>query len=783
MKKLVVAVVAAFMSLSLFAGETVPEMFEKGINAFNAKDYSLALKCMSMVVKPTTDSHIRMQAQDIINKCEEMLDRDSVRVSKTGLTFKPDGDYHELNVWATGKWEIDRLPGWVNIMECSENYVKLWCGVNDSGEPRTGNMSIRCGDAVEVVSLFQDKCLESHGRVIFKTIPNNAYVDIRDGWSGYSSSPVILREGKYSVRISKDGYETCDTMIVVGDKQREVQVVEVNLEPLFGKIRPRVTSENGFPVKGVDVRIGMRHIDITDLANSYSFDDKKPVEYYGLYADGMIPLNAGKYEVEISADGHAPEFITVDVPKGGSMDLDVELKSIMGQLLVRDKGCSQGAKVIIREIGFSGEVGDTLSVPVGKHHVEIQKDGYMLNDGSFDLVVEKGRMTAVDAEMTRMVDMLISTDEGGETLYVDGERIRSRKTVNCIHLAEGEKYHIEVRKEGYWHFVRDIEVTSRDTLFDFRNLKLEKTHPMSLKTDEGGMTIKLKRLGNSDEEDYAQGMVTDFTKAPEVLNVPYGKYRIELFGKKEGALKKKERSLRTYRGTMNFTEKKTNKTIQTWSTSGLAALKFFNLEYTAYPFALKVPSEYMPTPLRFNFMDFVLCKGLSTSLAEGKMVYTKHMSMPSDLPEHHYTTIVPATSIIFTNYDFRIGGGLFPGAEVCAFLSYSYDFEYDKIIGGIYDFLRKKNKTKRVYTGLMDHFGGHEVFCGLEMSSRIRYFNFYIRAGVQYLNGYRGYAYFIEGENRDVITHIPVDQTSFIVTLGINLGGKHSKGQNVLMLF
>ena len=788
MKKLFTIVVAVSMSFFLFAEESARDMYEKGIKAFNAKDYSLAIKCMSAVVKPSTDFHTRTQAQDIINKCQEMLDRDSVRVSVTGLTFKAEGEFKSLNVWATSKWEIDRLPGWVNVVAVSDNYVKLWCSVNNGNLQRAGNISFRCGNAVETVSLFQDKCSESKGRVIFKTVPDNAYVDIHDGWSGYSSSPVILAKGEYAVKISKEGYETCDTVIVMGDMQRETKIVEVNLSPLFGKIRPRVSSDNGMPVKGVDVKIGMRHIDISDLANSYSFDDKKPIEYYSLYSDGMIPLNPGTYEVEILAEGYASEKISIDVPKGEVVDLDVKLNSIMGQLLVRDIGCAQGAQVVIREICFKGNVGETLAVPVGKHHVEIHKDGYMLDEGSFDLVVEKGKLTVADAKMTRMVDMLVSTEVGGETLFVDGERIHSRKSENRISLAEGEKYNIEVKKDGYWHFIKDIEVTAKDTLFDFRKLSLEEVHPMSLKTDEGGMTIRLKRLRGDYDEDYANGMVTDYTKAPEILNVPYGKYRIELFGKKDGSLKKNERSLITYRGTMDFKENNTRKSIQTWSTSGLAALKFFNLEYSLYPSALKVPTEYMPTPLRLNFMDFTLFKGLSTSLAEGTMVYTKHMAMPSDLPEDHYTTITPATSLIFTNYDFRVGGGLFPGAEVCAFLSYSYDFEYDKVGEFVVSKLNKKRTKPLTYEGLLDHYGGHEFFGGLELSTRMRYFNLYVRAGIQYLKGYRGYAY---GYNVDSsspswvskYTHIPVDQTSFIVTVGVNLGGKHSKGQNVLMLF
>ena len=282
MKKIFVLFLAMMIYIGAWAQESVMETFEKGLTAFQNKDYRLAIKYMNMVRKPSTDPHVRTQAQDVIAKCNEHLDKDSIKTSKTGLTFNPDGDFKELNVWASGKWEIVSIPDWVSVENITDNYIKLWGRANNGTMQRTGNLSIRCGTETVTVSIFQDRVQEKSSRVLFKTTPNNAYVEIPGEWTGYSSSPVPFGKGEYVATISKEGYKTVEVPVVVETLTDEACVIEVELEPLFGKIKPRVVSESGKAIQDVDFRIGARHVDLSDISNSLSFDDKGRVENYGL---------------------------------------------------------------------------------------------------------------------------------------------------------------------------------------------------------------------------------------------------------------------------------------------------------------------------------------------------------------------------------------------------------------------------------------------------------------------------------------------------------------------
>ena len=86
----------------------------------------------------------------------------------------------------------------------------------------------------------------------------------------------------------------------------------------------------------------------------------------------------------------------------------------------------------------------------------------------------------------------------------------------------------------------------------------------------------------------------------------------------------------------------------------------------------------------------------------------------------------------------------------------------------------------------MSHFSGHEVFGGLEISSRIKVLNVNLRAGLHYLGGDRNY---YQEDNKtitateDKFTSAPFNQTMFVVTAGFSLGSKKANGRNIARLF
>ena len=782
MKKILMLMVGLMVSVSVLAQvdeaqTSVSELFRLGVKAFQEKNYAVAKKYMTKVINPTTDDQLRKEAEEFVKKCNQMITvvgGDSIKVTSTGLSFGADGDFNELKIVASSDWSIEQYPkDWIAIDVQEKDYLRLWACANKGSIERTGNISLRGGSEKVFVSLFQAKGNPQKGKVFFKTTPHNTYVEVSNGASGFSSNSILLDKGEYEVKISKEGYEDMDTLLTV-ETVDEDRIVNVELKPLFGKLYPIVSDDQGNSIQNLKCLINKTSVDLTDFANSHSYDDKEHVVFYGLYKDGTIPLNEGRYRIELSANGYSKVYETVEIKKGDTTTLDVKMKSIMGKLVVRDAQNAAGAIVKIDDLGLHGFVGDTLDVPVGKYQVEVKKDSYLLNAGALDVEIERNKTTSVDAHMTRMVDMLISVDGGNATLFVDNEKYRKLQEQYHLSLIEGESYDIRITQPGHLDYTRTVQVTEQDTLFNLTNLKLEEIHTFEIVSDEPGMMLHLWKDNSKSSVDYTNGFVTsDSREHPVTVEIPYGKYYMELIRSNTKRVTSDWKKI-AWRGRVRFTEKRNSKFVQTWGTAKFSTLRFLNFEWTPLGNVEAITPAEMPMPFKINLLDIPLFRGLSTSLVECAAFYTNNMEMPVGLPEHRFIALMPAASPIFTNYDFRIGGGLFPYASICAVATYTYYLEIDKIGQKI------AAKFDGSYGSEIDHFGGHEFFAGLEFGSRFRVINFYVRAGVQHIRGARYYNWYDSVSKTGIM---PIRQTRGILTLGFNLGTLQSKGQNILMIF
>lgn len=453
------------------------DLFNKGYEYFingDKESMKMAVELMNQVIDmPSTDPDLRQKAKTIVDKCNEVIGKVVVKVSASNLNFAADGDFQELNVSVKGAWSVSSSSDWLKVEEKSRNYLKLWCEANPRSVSRSCTLTITSSGESTDIHVHQDPGKEKKGRVYFKTKPHNAYLESSDGSSGYSSSPLVFTPGEYAIRISKEGYESLDTVVSVLEAGDSTRVIDVALKPLFGKLEPVVLAEDGSPVEDVDFRIGRAAVNITDYTNSHSFDDKETIQYYGFYKEGVIPLNPGKYEVTVSADGYRTEVLPVEINSGETTKLEVNLKYIMGRLLVRDGRNAEGATVFIPDLRMKAAVGDTLDVPVGEYQVEIRKKNYELLGDALEAKVDKGRLTVLNARMTRLVPMYVSTEGGGERVFVNDVLMNYQEPEHRFSLTEGEEYKVDVKKDGYWHFVRDFKVSKKDTLFDFRNLQLQ----------------------------------------------------------------------------------------------------------------------------------------------------------------------------------------------------------------------------------------------------------------------------------------------------------------------
>ena len=143
--------------------------------------------------------------------------------------------------------------------------------------------------------------------------------------------------------------------------------------------------------------------------------------------------------------------------------------------------------------------------------------------------------------------------------------------------------------------------------------------------------------------------------------------------------------------------------------------------------------------------------------------------------------MMPAFSLPFMNYDFRIGGGLSQYFDLSALISYTYYIQFERIL----------SETIPHYSSFMDHFEGHDAFIGFEISSRLKGLNMYLRTGLQYLNGNRCYSYDNSNHYCDIGNYVnqmetvKVNQSMFVINVGFNLGhfGVKRKGHNILRVF
>ncbi|MBO4574834.1 MAG: PEGA domain-containing protein [Bacteroidales bacterium] len=86
-------------------------------------------------------------------------------------------------------------------------------------------------------------------------------------------------------------------------------------------------------------------------------------------------LDAGKHRIRITKDLYKPYVSVVDVPKGETGELSVELKPNFGYITINSKPI--GADVYIDEIHVGVTPYELKKIKLGQRTIELRKDGYM----------------------------------------------------------------------------------------------------------------------------------------------------------------------------------------------------------------------------------------------------------------------------------------------------------------------------------------------------------------------------------------------------------------------
>lgn len=785
MRKLLALLTFVMFAAVMSAQEVVAEyekLFKEGIEAFDNHNYKTALSKFKRVVNmPETSQSLRGQANEFIKTCNKHLSVKpketakpkevtvqtpvkqevihTLTVSPGNLSLPAAGGTKEITVTSTSDWIIMVKPEWCKVMETTDNYLKIWCDENTTLEAREGELALSAnnGKVIESVHLFQEKGVSRSGQVYFRTVPGNAMVEIPDcGIYSISSRAHKITAGEHEIRVLKDGYEPLDTTIVVPvSEDSKTFVVDLALEPRFGILSPEIELEDAGKGQepAVTFRINRKIVDISNPAEGLSFDDDGGVIYNVLYKGGRIPLLPGTYEISASAEGYEDFNTYVTVEKGKTVKLDCSLKYLSGWLTVLDDGNAADATVIAED-GFTAHVGEKMRLPVGEYIVEVRKDGYMLDDGIIEAVIHEGKESMYKAKMTRMVDCLVSTDVGGETVSINGEKVPYQHPAHIIPLAEGRPYVVEVNKEGYWPYRDSICVSASDSLVDLRGIELKQAHSMHIRYDEPNVKVSLYARNDTVRRDYAG--VTPVNGTDTTLNVPYGKYKLQLTRLYEPIKGRKT----AYKGNVRFSEKKNTFRIQTWSRANFIVL---GADYNL----LATKGLDYPTTGSAFFGQFKLWNGLSTSILKASVFNTAAYDFPYTDEEARQPAWTFGASCVLLNYDFRIGGGFCQYGDAAFLLSYAWNPPLSLAVP-------------------LTHFTGHEAFAGVEISSRIKVFNVNFKIGAQYING-KFNCYNIPDdrytETRDCFTQQKFDRIALVASVGFSFGGRDAKGRNILRVW
>ena len=132
---------------------------------------------------------------------------------------------------------------------------------------------------------------------------------------------------------------------------------------------------------------------------------------------------------------------------------------------------------------------------------------------------------------------------------------------------------------------------------------------------------------------------------------------------------------------------------------------------------------------------------------------------------------LPAATVLFLNDEIRVGGAIFDYMDVSLVGAYAW---YP-------DFLK--------YVIPISHFTGHDVFAGVELSSRLPFIDVNLKAGMQmYFDAKANlYSADLNKTNASTADKFYTQQLKmpamFVVSVGISLGGKDSKGDSIIRVF
>lgn len=605
------------------------------------------------------------------------------------------------------------------------------------------------------------------GKVLFRTIPNNALVDF--GFEGQSPNlsgvPIEMNSGEYKVRISKHGYVSIDTVVLVPSSGNTRQF-DISLKPVFAKIQVDVTAANKskfqiYPTIGIDTaRVNLGELMNNNTPNT--FDDVGNLKYFKLYAGGIIPVPSGSYAITIEAPGFTSYSTRLFATKGTVTPLRVELKPITAYLTILDNGNSTGAQVYIDNEPIGEVPLYKQKIRIGEHIVRVKKKGYISNQEEYTVRLYEGAETDLSVSMHLFKQYQIASNPTGAEIIIDGKR--KGFTPALLSFKEGQ-HKLTLRKYGYLDHKKDINVDSENhTEIDTIQHQFEKNTPLYISSERKGLSLLIKR-----------GKDTVFVgKTPSKLELPKGKYRVYT----------SEFGQNTFRGNIHNKGNNPKIKLPSYSRGTFTVLLgdyFYSKPKLVPTNKRNIVYELLATA---NFGRFNLFPGLSTSILKASVfqgddkltdddidipiVSVKEEDKTKLINERKYPKYIFGVSPIFLNGEFRIGAPIFRQLDIAALGAFTFYPKLTNLIG-------------------YDHFDGQEIFVGIELSSRIFALNANIKIGQKIFQN-ASYNYYLGKKDgftftdvyREHYVSLPVELNQFLISVGFTLGEGASRANNMI---
>lgn len=806
MKKMLFTLLFLIGGMAMVSAQTAGEKnsFETMKNAANVYmlngDFAAAKAQYEGILKlyRQYDSFIKEIRPDY-EKCLKELDKaaavkkESERLvfSEPFVNFAYTEEAHSVTVTAgkggLGKWEVVSCPEWCTLDRGGNNLV-IKALRNPDPTLRNSEIIIKMTSGGKTVTrglpVLQIARPLQERSVRILTNPEGAQITVgSDPTPRISPVTLTLSEGETPIHILRNDYFPMDTFVSVSatDDSKMTKEYKFDLVPRFALAKLTLKAGSGnLDDKNPKLFIGGRAINLDGYygrGGLKTFNSAGTmINHFELYQDSerniVIPLEPATYQVIATANDFEDYSYSFTVREGEMIPLDIVMTPKSGTIRFFSGKNAEGT--VIKDGSTPiGTIVDKLELPftADDHKISFEKPDYMSEIPTYAVHVNPGETIDFEINMVPLSYLTINTDPVGVEVVINdvAEGIRTPVYSKPVTLGENT---ILLRQKNYYpvKLVNTSRILGeRDTI----SVSLKPTHPLKVLSDSfqapgnpnAGFNIYISSLDGG--EDFVINEYDHFTDA--VLDLPYGRYKYEYRryslgpdpGFNQGIRLRGEKRRRdlAYKGTFRFSEKKDVLNRMSYSANGNFTLLTGNLLLMDH----QVTANELPFKEVGNLelLKMYVWPGFSTAFAKG--VFFNAVD-EGTTPKNLFSA-----SCVFLNGEQRIGGGLHQFLDVDLLASYYW--------------LPVLHTIEKIDMSWMtfNYVNMRDLFFGLEFHSRFPVLNANFKIGYRSLKG--GVNLYNKNGKNSGYDVSPFEFGGIMASIGFTLGGKESKGANILRVF